>query len=151
MEKFFSDCLERFAALHGEVKKAIQGLDRHALDWVPTEEANSINILVTHLAAAELFWAVDAALGRTSERVRSQEFIVRDLDEKDLVAILDSTLEKIDSAFQGMQLDDLKSSRYLEQRDLEISAGWGILHALEHTGQHVGHIQLTAQLWRQQS
>jgi len=29
-----------------------------------------------------------------------------------------------------------------------VGVAWAILHALEHTGIHLGHIQVTQQLWQ---
>ena len=149
MENFFSSCLERFNALHEEIKKSIHGLDKDALDWVPTEGANSINILVTHLTASEKFWAVAVALGKESDRVRAEEFKVQGLTEENLVALLDGSLFEIRSGFETMTLDDLNQMRRSDIHDMDFTAAWAILHALEHTAQHVGHLQLTAQLWKE--
>lgn len=150
MDQFYIDCLNRFAALHNEIKKSIQGLSIEALDWVPAEDANSIGVLVTHLAAAERYWAVDAALGLPSTRVRPEEFLVKQLSEVDLNSKLDSTLEEIASAFQDLEKADLGIMRQVEQRGDEFTSGWAILHALEHTALHLGHLQLTAQWWKEQ-
>lgn len=145
MEPLFRDLLNRFDALHGEIKKSIHGLNTKALDWVPAGETNSINVLVTHLAAAEKFWAVDIPQGRDSHRERPKEFLVRGLQESDLIQILDTTLEEINSAFEKMAVADLEQMRHSKQHQMDMSAGWAILHALEHTAIHVGHIQLTVQ------
>jgi hypothetical protein len=32
-------------------------------------------------------------------------------------------------------------------RDRQVTVRWSILHVIEHTAQHVGHMQLTRQLW----
>lgn len=146
MEPLFEDLTNRFDALHEEVKKAIRGLDRQALDWIPTGETNSINVLVTHLAAAEKFWAVDVALGKDSDRERPQEFLVSGLLEEDLIKTLDSSLEMIMAAFETMTISDLEQFRHSRQHQMDVTAGWAIFHALEHTAIHVGHIQLTVQL-----
>ena len=149
MDQFYRDCLDRFSVLHNEIKKSIHGLSIEALDWVPSEEANSISVLVTHLAAAEGFWAVDAALGLASARVRAEEFLVKELSEKDLISKLDSTFEEITSAYQDLELVELSVMRQSENRDTEFTSGWAILHALEHTALHLGHLQLTAQWWKE--
>ena len=148
METFFRDVLNRFEALHGEAKQAISGLSVDALDWTPSGETNSINVLVTHLAAAELFWAVDIALGKDSDRERPKEFLVRGLREQDLIETLDSAMQALELAFQGLKLTDLKQIRHSKQHQMDVSASWAILHALEHTAIHVGHIQLTVQMWK---
>ncbi|MCA9947468.1 MAG: DUF664 domain-containing protein [Anaerolineales bacterium] len=33
-------------------------------------------------------------------------------------------------------------------RDREVPVRWGILHVIDHTALHLGHIQITAQLWQ---
>ena len=147
MEQFFQDLLNRFEGLHEDVKKSIHGLSPEALDWVPAGETNSINVLVTHLAAAEKFWAVDIALGKDSDRQRPKEFLVSGLQEPELIQILDSTLEVLKLGLEMMTIADLEQMRHSKTHQMDVSAGWAILHALEHTAIHVGHIQLTVQLW----
>ena len=92
MEKFYTDCLERFTTLHKEIKSALDGLPAEALDWYPAEETNSINVLVVHLASAERFWAADVPLGQDSERVRAEEFKTAGLTADELYTHLDDTL-----------------------------------------------------------
>ncbi len=149
MDRFYVDCLERFGALHKEIKNSLQDLDQNAFDWRPADETNSISVLVTHLAAAEVFWAVEIARGREPSRVREEEFLAKGLDGKDLVSILDSALESIQAAFEQMSLSDLGQIRHSKAHQMDVSAGWAILHALEHTAIHVGHIQLTVQFWKE--
>jgi hypothetical protein len=31
----------------------------------------------------------------------------------------------------------------------QVTVGWALLHPLQHTGQHVGHIQVLVQQWKQ--
>ena len=147
MERFYEECLDRFRALHDSVKKAIEDLDEDALDWVPAGETNSINVLVVHLAAAEKFWASEIALGKSSDRNRPDEFEVKGLTKADLATRLDETLAEIKSAFWQLKLFDLDKVHHSAQHNLDVTAAWAILHALEHTALHVGHIQLTAQLY----
>jgi hypothetical protein len=130
MEPFFHDLLNRFDALHEDIKKSIHGLSPEALDWMPAGETNSINVLVTHLAAAEKFWAVDIPLGKDSDRERPKEFLVSGLQD----------------AFEKMTVADLEQMRHSKQHQKDMTAGWAILHALEHTAIHVGQIQLTVQI-----
>ncbi|MGD2028271.1 MAG: DinB family protein [Anaerolineales bacterium] len=149
MEQFYVDCYERFSALHREIKKSIEGLSVEALDWVPAGNTNSINVLVVHLTGAERFWAVDVPTGQSSDRVREEEFEVQGLTGHDLITILDETLADLQAAFDQLTLSDLVQMRQPVGRDMNVTAGWAILHALEHTAQHVGHIQLTVQLWEE--
>lgn len=149
MEQFFFDCQERFTDLHNEIKKAITGLSVEALDWVPAGNTNSINVLVTHLAAAEQYWGVTVPLGKASDRVREEEFEAAGMTEPGLVQLLDESLEIVRAGFEEMTLADLEVIRHAEKQNMDVTAGWAILHALEHTAQHVGHIQMTVQLWEE--
>ena len=149
MEQFYADCYDRFTEIHNEIKKAIEGLGEEALDWVPAGNTNSINVLVTHIAAAERFWAAEIATGQSSDRVRSAEFEVASLNEAQLFSLLDETLHALQEAFESLTLGDLQTLRHSAQHDMDVTTGWAILHALEHTAQHVGHIQLTVQLWEE--
>lgn len=148
METFYAECLERFTALHNEIKKSLDGLDTEALDWTPVGDTNSINVLVVHLTAAEEFWAAVIPLGSTSDRNRPDEFEAKGLTAGQLTARLDDALAKIESAFGQLTVADLDKMCHSAQHNLDVTAAWAILHALEHTAQHVGHIQLTAQLVR---
>jgi len=51
-------------------------------------------------------------------------------------------------ALPRLGLADLEQAR--QDEDGPVSCGWALLHALEHAYLHLGHIQLTCQLWRQQ-
>ena len=147
MEQFFADCYNRFTELHNEIKKAIEGLSTEALDWIPAGNTNSINVLVTHLTGAEKYWAAEVAAGQQTDRVRAEEFEAANLSQGQLVNMLDETLHTLQEAFEQLSFEDLQAIRHVQ--DMQITAGWAILHALEHTAQHVGHIQLTVQLWEE--
>lgn len=149
MEQYFADCYDRFSELHREIKKSIEGLSVEALDWVPAGNTNSISVLVVHLLEAEKFWAVSVPGNQPSDRVRDEEFEVSELTEHDLVEKLDATLSEIQAAFETFTFNDLQQLRIPEERDMTVTMGWAILQALQHTALHLGHIQLTVQLWEE--
>ncbi len=149
MEQYFADCYDRFSELHKDIKKSIEGLSVEALDWVPAGNTNSINVLVAHLTEAEKYWAVIVAGNQPSDREREKEFETEGLTEHDLVSRLDETLGDIQTAFEEFAFDSLQEMRYLEKRQMSVTKGWAILHALEHAAVHLGHIQLTVQLWEE--
>lgn len=149
MEQYFADCYEHFSSLHKEIKKSISGLSVEALDWVPAGNTNSINVLVVHLTEAEKFWAVSVAGNQPSDRVRDEEFEAQGLSEHELVERLDETLSAIQHAFESFTFQELQDLRTSEERDMTVTMGWAILHALEHSAMHIGHIQMTVQLWEE--
>jgi hypothetical protein len=50
-------------------------------------------------------------------------------------------------ALPRVGLQDLAQPR--EDEDGTITCGWALLHALEHAYLHLGHVQVTCQMWRQ--
>lgn len=147
MEIFFQDYLERLQALHHEIAEAIAGLPQAALDWTPAPQANSIAVLVVHLVGAERYWMGDVGLGQPSGRDRAAEFLVAGISSAELVARLESASSYARTALQGLQVADLAAQRVSPRDGQGLTAGWALLHALEHSAIHLGHIQLTRQLW----
>jgi len=151
MHAFFKDFVERLTKLHLDIIEAIKELPPEALDWIPIDhpsaEMNSINVLVTHLAGAERFWIGDMALGDSSGRVRDEEFQVHGLTVDHHTEKINSLTEYAQSALGKIQIDQLEETRFSQAFDQSFTVGWSLLHALEHTAIHLGHIQLTRQLW----
>jgi uncharacterized damage-inducible protein DinB len=151
MQAFFADYLERLAALHRDIEQAIGGLTPAALDWTPAPDTNSIAALVTHVAGAERFWIGDMAAQMPSNRDREAEFRAGGLDEAALRQRLAQADDFARQAIESLTLADLDAERRSPRTDRTFTAGWALLHALEHTAMHLGHIQLTRQLWEQES
>jgi uncharacterized damage-inducible protein DinB len=147
METFIEDYLERLQALHREVAGAIAGIPQAALDWTPGPQANSIAVLVVHLVGAERYWIGDVGLSQPSGRDRAAEFQVSGLSVADLTARLEAAGAYARSALQDLKIADLEEQRVSPRDGCLFNTGWAFLHALEHTAIHLGHIQLTRQLW----
>ena len=149
MHPFFADCLDRLTALHDEIEKAMAGLSLEALDWSPGPEMNSMAVLVMHTAGAERYWIGDIVGQDPSGRVREQEFKTSDMSEVVLREKLQAALAHSQEVIAALSLDDLAQPRYSSRHDKDFTAGWALVHALEHTAVHTGHIQLMRQLWEQ--
>ena len=149
MHPFFADCLDRLTALHDEIEKAMAGLSLEALDWSPGPEMNSMAVLAIHTAGAERYWIGDIVGQDPSGRVREQEFKTSDLSEVVLREKLQAALAHSQEVMAALSLDDLAQPRYSSRHDKDFTAGWALVHALEHTAVHTGHIQLMRQLWEQ--
>ena len=146
---FFEAYLSLLHELHTEIEKALAGLPAAALDWTPGPETNSLAVLVVHLTGAERFWVGDVALGEPSHRVRAEEFKAAGLTAEALIARLQDSEAYIRHALPRLSLDDLEAQRIHPRDGRTYSVAWCLLHALEHTATHMGHIELTSQLWRQ--
>jgi uncharacterized damage-inducible protein DinB len=154
MQPFFDDFLERLTALHRSCLNSMDGLSVQALDWVPvqkpTAEMNSISILITHLVGAERYWIGDVALGENSGRVREQEFRVHGLSAEELIDKITAASDYARTALTKLTFDDLDRLMLSSRDGKEYTIAWALLHALEHTALHVGHLQLVSQLWDEQ-
>jgi hypothetical protein len=154
MHSFFKDYLERLSDLHQGVENTIEGLPPEALDWTPIRETsgemNSISVLVTHLCGAERYWIGDVACDDPSGRVRKEEFKVSGLDANTLTQQIKVANDYAHSALAKLIVDDLTKFGTSPRDGRKFTVGWALMHALEHTAIHLGHIQITRQMWNEQ-
>ncbi|NJL93464.1 MAG: DUF664 domain-containing protein [Anaerolineae bacterium] len=153
MDIVLSEYLETLTTLHEDFKKVLEGLSTEALDWVPGPEMNSLGVLAVHTASAERYWIGDVALADPSNRNRAAEFEAHGHDAAHLIALFDTTLNYVRAG-----LAHLSPAQFAEEREAPLHTPrngrryrvlWSLYHALEHTATHVGHAQLTRQLWEQ--
>ncbi|MGE5224548.1 MAG: DinB family protein [Omnitrophica WOR_2 bacterium] len=149
MEPFFKDYLERLNKLHTDIRLEIQDLSQEGLNWKPSPEMNSIAVIITHLAGAERYYIGDVAGQEPSNRVRESEFRVNDVDAYTLQELLASADTFAAQVLGRLTLSDLEAERSMTGHVETHTAGWALLHALEHTGLHLGHIQIQLQMWDQ--
>ncbi|MCB0110456.1 MAG: DinB family protein [Caldilineaceae bacterium] len=147
MHSHFQAYLERLATLHNDIVTVLDRLPQAALDWKPAPTMNSIAVLIAHSAGAETYWIGDVTLRRSSERVRATEFTVGGLDHADLKARLDQALADAQATLAQLTIEQLTEERYAPSQERNFTVGWCLLHALEHTATHVGHVQLMGDMW----
>ena len=153
MHQFFQDYLHRLTDLHQDILNSIQDLPAEALDWIPIQqtngEMNSINILVTHICGSERYWIGDIACGDDSNRVRAEEFKVSGINSSELITKINLATQYAESALQKLNIEDIPLEKSQMQDGRPITVGWALLHALEHAAIHLGHIQITRQMWNE--
>ena len=126
-----------------------EDLPAEALDWIPGEDMNSLCVLVVHTTGAARFW-IGIAVDDVPNRNRALEFQARGLSTAELKAHFTRLEDFVGSALERITLADLATIHPIPNQDMEpVAGGWGLLHALEHTGLHLGHAQITRQLWQQ--
>lgn len=147
MQRFFADYLKRLEELHGDIEQAIQGLSDDALDWAPGGNMNPIGVLVIHVIGAERYWIGDVVARESSARDREAEFGVHGLGATALKERLANALAYVRGVLEELSVEQLKEVRVSPRNQRQSTVGWSLAHALAHTAIHVGHIQLTRQLW----
>ena len=147
METFFKDYIERLQALHFDVIRELEGSTLETLNWVPGPGMNSLSVLVVHLTGAERYWIGDVAMGEPSGRDRAAEFLVKDIEFNTLKARLDDSVQYIRAALERLALQDLERVCVSPRDGHEFTVAWVLLYIQAHTALHLGHIQITRQLW----
>ena len=150
MGLFFTDYMNNLQEFHDEIRTAIKGLPQEALDWTPDPEINSLNVLVTHLTGAERYWIGDVIAGDPKARDREAEFKVQGLSEQDLLRRLSDNEDYIRKALEPLALKELEQTRISPRNGRSVTVGWALCHVLKHTALHLGHMQISRQLWEQQ-
>jgi len=142
--------LERIRDLRGQVRSLVVDLPPEALNWRPIpgdddHATNSLAVLAAHSAGAEHFWIAEVVGGYPVTRDRAAEFAVAAHDAAELTRILDRVGAETQQVFSTPGLVDLDGAR--QARDRSVPVRWCILHVIDHTALHLGHMQLTYQLW----
>ncbi len=143
--------LQRIEDLRGQVCDLIAGLPAEALNWRPIESVeahatNSLAVLAAHIAGAEHFWIGEVIGGRPPTRDRPIEFATQATDAGELCYLLEQTGAETREVFFALNETDLNSTREVDDRTVPVR--WGILHVIDHTALHLGHMQITYQLWQ---
>ena len=145
-DQFFADYLERLVDLQNRLHRDVRDLPTAAMDWSPGAKMNSVAVLLAHITGV-LHEGIDLALDEPPNRVRAQEFQTHGVLSAEMLQRLDATIDYARDALPRLDLAELAKARTDE--DGPITCGWALLHALEHAYLHLGHLQLTCQLWRQ--
>jgi uncharacterized damage-inducible protein DinB len=150
MLKEIQTYLTQLGDLRNQVKTLLEGLSPEALDWRPIQEegelaTNSLAVMAVHLAGSQTYWMKEVIGGTPIKRDREAEFVTRNVPAAELKARMDAASrvsEEVLSSLTGPQLEESRKFR-----DRTVTVRWGILHVIEHFAIHLGHMQLTRQLW----
>ena len=145
-DQFFTDYLERLENLQHRLHKEVRDLPAEALDWLPGPQMNSVAVLLAHITGV-LHEGIDLALDNPPSRVREQEFQTHAVLGAEMLRRLDAVIDYARGSLPHLGLEDLDKAR--KDEDRTITCGWALLHALEHAYLHLGHLQVTCQMWRQ--
>ena len=142
--------LNRIEDLHSQINRLLAELSADGLNWRPLDsgeghDMNSLAVLATHVAGAEHFWITEVIAGREATRDREAEFAVKANSAVELLQLLDRTLSETRSILSSLPDSELSQMRTARGKDVPVR--WAILHVIDHTALHLGHMQITYQLW----
>jgi uncharacterized damage-inducible protein DinB len=102
-------------------------------------------VLATHIAGAEHFWIGEVVGGHSLTRDRDSEFAAEVAGTSELLELLERVGAESREVLSSLCGEELEGER--EARARSIPVRWCILHVVDHTALHLGHMQLTCQLW----
>ena len=140
---------ESIEGIHG----AISGLSADAMNWRPSHEGtNPIAVLAVHAMHSTRSWLAVAVGAPLPDRDRDAEFRTVVNDPRELLENVDrlaadcrALLTSEDTFEPGVMRES--HFRASSGRAEVVSGAWALLHAVEHLREHMGHAQLTRQLW----
>jgi len=160
--------LAEIADIHRKLERAARELSPEALAWQPAPGANTIGMLLAHIALVEVGWIGTAAKGL--EFFKIDELPVKWADSgmplapeaapppsihgKDL-AFFDDVLRRA-RAFTRTALADLTDSDFAKRRTrirrdgthVDYNIGWALYHVVEHEAGHAYQINLLRHQYR---
>ncbi len=121
-----------------------------ALNWRPLPDhdvhvTNSLAVLAAHIAGAERFWIAETIGGYPTTRDRDAEFRTEVTVPDPLVLRLKAAGEETKAVLATLTAERLEDT--VRVHDREAPVRWGILHVIDHSAVHLGHMQITYQLW----
>lgn len=144
-----STVLSLFGQIHDQVRDEITQLDEIGLNWIPDPGANSIATIVTHMLGSEAE-TLRSVAGSPLPRDRPGEFASgpRQPDEIDrALDAADKLISNLRSAISPSRLRTLVALPTLPADDRRTGLAW-LIGNYGHAREHLGHIQLTRQLFQ---
>jgi uncharacterized damage-inducible protein DinB len=137
---------ERLDEIRRQARDAVQDLDEQGLNFLPLEnDASSPAVIIHHMAGVERFWLRQIIGGVDIGRHRPDEFIARAMNVAELENLLAETGQVTWEVLDSLAADQLNETR--DARGESRSVVWCLLAAMDHLSSHVGHLQLTRQLY----
>lgn len=143
-------------SLTGKVLDTLEGIPPDTLNtWKPaaardgSHEMNTFAALATHALGSAENWTLIITGARPATRDRDAEFRAQ-TTLADLRARRDAWLTELHTQLDGMTEADFAAPISASLVDGNAST-WtvldGMIHAVDHTALHLGHIQIQRQLW----
>ncbi len=122
----------------------LEDLDDEQLRWKPAATANSLGAIVVHLGYAERLWVRVIFAGEEMEMSwRQRMFVLPDgWSTADVVSFYREETAAVDAVLDAAESFDLPSRGEMRPTTLR----WVVVHLLEETARHAGHMDITREL-----
>ena len=145
MEPVVEKIAEQFQVVHAHFRDHVRDLSVEELNWKPAPEANSIAVLVVHTLGSEAE-VLRVAAKVEGFRDRDAEFLASVNDSADLLREIDQADSYLEAMAPRITAENLAAELPRGDRPPETGLHW-LLTNYGHAREHLGHIELTKQLF----
>lgn len=153
MDAIAAACADMLRTNIADLRATIAGMSDEGINWTPAPETNSIAVLVAHAVSATRA-LIDAALVGEMDRPRylaeerTPAFNTRDATASGLLTLVDGLGATADRVQGGATVDYAGTITIHGDPSAPVrTRAWNLIHAIEHLREHIGHAQVTRQLW----
>lgn len=144
--------LQTLERLRGQVGGIIQSTPPQGLNWRPelpegADGVNSLAVLGVHTAGSEHFWIGELIGGLPPTRVREAEFTFVAGSASEILERLAAVAVQSQAVLSALDAERLETSLTYDGHVHPVR--WVLQHVIAHYSLHIGHMQLTYQLWNQ--
>lgn len=138
---------QAIGTLFKEISDTVRGLPKQALDWTPlSRDANSVAVIIHHVCGSARYWVYQGLTGTDIKRNREAEFARTAESAAELLELLSAAQAQVQDALARATSASLSEMAPLPGRE-PCTKRYALLHTIEHMATHLGHLQLTRQLW----
>lgn len=134
-------------SLHKAIEETVVDLPDEAMDWSPGPEMNSLGVLLVHTMGSERYWIGDVAGQDDSGRDREAEFRTVGIGTAELLERSRQTLAYNLAVLERLSPEQFQQERTAPLTGRVVTVAWALAHAVKHTAEHKGHIDITRQMW----
>lgn len=144
--------LQTLERVRSQVGGIIHSTPLAGLNWRPelpegADEVNSLAVLGVHTAGSEHFWIGELIGGLPHTRRREAEFAFVAGSADEILERLAAVAAQSQEVLSALDAERLASSLTYDGHIHPVR--WILQHVIAHYSLHVGHMQLTYQLWNQ--
>lgn len=132
--------------LHAEILALLEAVGSEGMNW--TSEINDVNsmyAIANHTILSQYWWIQENLNREKIERNRPAEFTARADNVNNLRNLYKEIETLTRSVLENVPQQETQALREVKQR--QVTVEWIVLHVIEHTALHLGHMQLMKQIW----
>lgn len=149
MSPEYSEHWELIAKGMSRLVSSLEGFSVEELNWKPLDNANSLYVLAYHTGESMRWHILSVLCRQPITRHRDEEFRVQAVDTMSALQRWETLRNEITRALEAAPVAWLDDT-YAHPTWGDVSGRTILLKMNQHTGEHVGHAELTRDLLREQ-